>query len=56
VKTWSEFSTQPAESEITIKAGENTATFDVKGDAEKGPSEDKFGMTRQPATAPAPKK
>ncbi len=46
VKVWSEFSTSPAESEITIKAGENTANFDVKGDAEKGPSEDKFGMTR----------
>jgi hemoglobin len=47
VKAWSEFSAQPTESEITIKAGENTATFDVKGDGEKGPSEDKFGMTRQ---------
>jgi hemoglobin len=46
VKAWSEFSTTPTESEITIKAGENTANFDVKGDAEKGPSEDKFGMTR----------
>jgi len=46
VKAWSEFSATPTESEITIKTGENTATFDVKGDAEKGPSEDKFGMTR----------
>jgi plastocyanin len=46
VKAWSEFSTTPTESEITIKTGENTANFDVKGDAEKGPSEDKFGMTR----------
>ncbi len=46
VKAWSEFSTTPTESEITIKAGANSQTFDVKGDAEKGPSEDKFGMTR----------
>jgi len=46
VKAWSEFSTTPTESEITIKTGANTASFDVKGDAEKGPSEDKFGMTR----------
>lgn len=48
-KVWSELSAQPTESEITIKAGENTHTFDVKGDGEKGPSEDKFGMTRQTA-------
>ncbi len=46
VKAWSEFSATPAESEITIKTGANNATFDVKGDGEKGPSEDKFGMTR----------
>jgi hemoglobin len=49
VRAWSERSAVPAESEITIKAGVNTATFDVKGDAEQGPSEDKFGMTRQAA-------
>jgi len=56
VRAWSERSTAPAESEITIKAGENTATFDVKGDAEPGPGEDKFGMTRQLAAGSAPKK
>jgi plastocyanin len=55
-KAWSEQSAAPAEGEIEIKAGENTRAFDVKGGAEAGPSEDKFGMTRQPATAPAPKK
>lgn len=49
VRAWSERSAAPAESEITIKAGVNSATFDVKGDAEQGPSEDKFGMTRQAA-------
>jgi len=49
VRAWSERSAAPAESEIVIKAGENTATFDVKGDGEQGPSEDKFGMTRQAA-------
>jgi hemoglobin len=48
VKAWSEHSLTPAESEITIKTGANTVVFDVKGDAESGPSEDKFGMTRQP--------
>jgi hemoglobin len=53
-KAWSEQSAVPAEGEIEIKVGENTQTFDVKGGAEAGPSEDKFGMTRQPATAPAP--
>jgi hypothetical protein len=55
-RAWSEQSAVPAEGEIEIKAGENTQTFDVKGGAEPGPSEDKFGMTRQPATPPAPKK
>lgn len=51
-RAWSEQSAAPAEGEIVIKAGENTQTFDVKGGAEPGPSEDKFGMTRQPATPP----
>jgi hypothetical protein len=51
-RAWSEKSAAPAEGEIEIKAGENTMAFDVKGDAEPGPSEDKFGMTRQPASAP----
>jgi len=46
---WSERSQEPAESEVTIKTGENTVTFDVKGDAEKGPQKDKFGNSRQPA-------
>jgi hemoglobin len=49
VRAWSERSAGPSESEITIKPGPNTATFDVKGDGERGPSEDKFGMTRQTA-------
>jgi hemoglobin len=48
-RAWSEQSAEPAEGEIVIKAGVNTQTFDVKGGAESGPSEDKFGMTRQPA-------
>jgi hemoglobin len=54
-RVWSERSSEPAESEVVIKTGVNTMTFDVKGDAEKGPSKDKFGNTRQPAQ-PAPKK
>jgi plastocyanin len=51
VRAWSEHSAAPTESEITIKAGANTLTFDVTGDAVEGPSEDKFGMTRQPIAA-----
>ena len=47
-RVWSERSNEPAESEVVIKAGVNAITFDVKGDAEKGPSPDKFGTTRQP--------
>jgi plastocyanin len=49
VRAWSERSAAPTESEIVIKPGANTMTFDLKGGAEPGPSEDKFGMTRQPA-------
>ncbi|HEY0195158.1 MAG TPA: hypothetical protein VGC42_28785 [Kofleriaceae bacterium] len=49
VRAWSEHSAQPTESEITIKPGANTLTFDTPADATEGPSEDKFGMTRQVA-------
>lgn len=56
VRAWSEKSAGPAESEITINPGVNNTVFDVKGDAEAGPGEDKFGMTRQAAARPAPKK
>ncbi|MCW5804017.1 MAG: hypothetical protein KIT31_16705 [Deltaproteobacteria bacterium] len=55
VKAWSEYSSTPIESELTIKPGENTQNFDVRGDAEGGPSEDKFGMTRQVEGAPKKK-
>jgi hemoglobin len=54
VRAWSEHSVAPTESELVIKPGANTATFDVTGDAVDGPSEDKFGMTRQPVQ-PAPR-
>ncbi|HEX3766573.1 MAG TPA: hypothetical protein VHW23_48095 [Kofleriaceae bacterium] len=53
VRAWSERSAQPAESEIVIRAGANTASFNVDGDAAPGPSEDKFGMTRQAAEPPS---
>ena len=56
VRAWSEKSAGPIESEITIKPGDNEMTFDVKADAEGGPSEDKFGMTRQPVAPPSQKK
>jgi hemoglobin len=55
VRTWSERSAAPTESEIVINPGVNNTVFDVRGDAEDGPSEDKFGMTRQ-AVRPAPKR
>jgi plastocyanin len=55
VRAWSERSAAPAESEIVINPGVNNTVFDVRGDAEEGPSEDKFGMTRQ-AVRPAPKR
>jgi hemoglobin len=45
-RVWSERSLEPAESEIVIKTGVNNQTFDVKGDAPKGPIDDKFGNTR----------
>jgi hemoglobin len=47
-RVWSERSAEPTELEIKIKDGVNTITFDVKGDAERGPSKDKFGTSRQP--------
>ena len=53
-RVWSERSSEPVESEITIKAGVNTMSFDVKGDAEMGPSKDKFGTTRQPTATRRP--
>jgi hemoglobin len=56
VRAWSERSTTPTESEISINPGVNNTTFDVRGDAETGPSEDKFGMTRQSNTKPATKR
>lgn len=45
-KVWSERSQQPAESDIEVKTGTNTIVFDVKGDAPKGPIDDKFGNSR----------
>ena len=51
-RVWSEHSREPIESVIKIRDGLNTITFDVKGDAERGPSPDKFGNSRQLATHP----
>lgn len=50
-RVWSERSAEPTESNIVIANGENEMTFDVKGDAETGPSKDKFGQSRQPVAA-----
>ena len=46
---WSEHSNAPAESEIVLHDGVNTHAFDVKGDAPRGQSKDKFGNPRQTA-------
>jgi hemoglobin len=48
-RVWSEYSLEPTESDILIKDGVNAMTFDVKGDAPKGPSPDKFGVSRTAA-------
>jgi hemoglobin len=45
---WSEYSAEPIESELKIKDGVNVVNFDVKGDGPRGPSNDKFGTSRQP--------
>jgi hemoglobin len=46
-RVWTERSAEPTETEIKLKDGVNTITFDVKGDAERGPSKDKFGNSRE---------
>ena len=51
-RVWSERSAEPLETEIKLKDGVNTIAFDVKGDAERGPSPDKFGTSRQPQGSP----
>jgi hemoglobin len=48
VRAWSEQSAEPLMTEITVKAGDNQTTFDLKGGAPQGPSEDKFGAPRAP--------
>jgi hemoglobin len=48
VQAWSEQSSDPVISEITIKAGDNALPLDLKGGASQGPSEDKFGAARAP--------
>lgn len=45
-RVWSERSAEPIEQDIRIKDGINTITFDVHGDAPKGPQADKFGTSR----------
>ena len=46
VQAWSEQSAEPMISEVTVKAGDNQTTLDLKGGASQGPSEDKFGAAR----------
>jgi hemoglobin len=46
VEAWSERSAEPAVSELTIRAGENETTVDLKAGAPQGPGEDKFGQAR----------
>jgi hemoglobin len=49
-RVWSEHSLEPVESQIVIKTGANNQVFDVKGDAPKGPPDDKFGQSRMVPT------
>jgi plastocyanin len=46
LKAWSERSKAPVSQDIAIKAGRNTVTVDVSGDAPTGPQPDKFGGKR----------
>lgn len=46
VRAWSEQSSEPLTTEVTIKAGANEQSFDLKGGAVQGPGEDKFGAAR----------
>ena len=48
VQAWSEQSIEPMITEVTVKAGDNPLTIDLKGGATQGPSEDKFGAARAP--------
>jgi hemoglobin len=48
VQAWSEQSAEPLVTEVTVKAGDNQTTIDLKGGARQGPSEDKFGTARAP--------
>ena len=46
VQAWSELSAEPTVTEITVKAGDNQTTLDLKGGAPQGPGQDKFGTAR----------
>jgi plastocyanin len=46
VRAWSEQSAEPLMTEVTIKAGANDTMIDLKGGAQQGLSDDKFGATR----------
>jgi hypothetical protein len=48
VQAWSEQSVEPLITEVTVKAGDNPLTIDLKGGASQGPGEDKFGAARAP--------
>jgi hemoglobin len=47
VQAWSERSSDPLITEITIKPGDNKAALDMRGGGASGPGEDKFGEPRQ---------
>ena len=46
VQAWSERSAEPLITEVTVKAGDNQTTVDLKGGGAQGPSDDKFGAAR----------
>jgi hemoglobin len=51
VEAWSEQSSEPTVSEVTIKEGDNTVALDIKGGAVMGPGDDKFGQSRSEPAA-----
>jgi hemoglobin len=48
VQAWSERSSEPVNTEVTIKAGDNRAAIDLKGGGAQGPTANKFGDSRAP--------
>jgi hemoglobin len=55
VRSWTEQTGEPTESEVEIKAGKNETTIDLKATAAPGLGPDKFGGAREEAAKPPAK-